>query len=153
MNIKHLQPVATIKIIFAITLSLFSVYLFFEGTLFGIILLGAALKLSQREGVELDLDGKKYRKLNSIFAINFGSWKTLPSIEYVSVFKTIKNNRSRVIAAEATLGFEVYKLNLFYNRNQHLEVYYTDEKEDAFKVANHIASVLDIEVFDATKKE
>ncbi len=152
MSIKHLQPVATIKIVFAIILSLFSVYLYFEGTYFGIILLGAALKLSLREGFELDINGKKYRKLYSIFAINFGNWKSLPSIEYVSVFKTIKKSRARVVAAEANLGFEVYKLNLFYNRNQHLEVYITDEKEDAFKVANHIAMVLDLEVFDASEK-
>ncbi len=112
-NIRHLQPVATIKIVFAIILSLLSVYLFFEGTIFGIILLGAALKLSLREGFELNLEEKKYRKVYSIFAINFGLWQKLPAIEYISVVKTIKNSRARVIAAEANLGFEVFKLNLF----------------------------------------
>lgn len=71
-NIRHLQPVANIKIIFAIILSLFSVYLFFAGTLFGLILLGAALKLSLREGFELNLEERKYRNVYSIFAINFG---------------------------------------------------------------------------------
>ncbi|MAB40488.1 MAG: hypothetical protein CL525_15515 [Aequorivita sp.] len=115
-NIRHLQPVANIKIIFAIILSLFSVYLFFAGTLFGIILLGGALKLSLREGFELNLEDKKYRNVYSIFAINFGFWKKLPDIEYISVFKTIKNSRSRVITAEATLGFEVFKVNMFSTR-------------------------------------
>ena len=152
MSIRHLQPVAAIKIVFAIILTLLSLYLYFQGAYFGIILLGAALKFSLREGFELDLNGKRYRKLYSIFAINFGNWKSLPPIEYVSVFKTIKKSRARVIAAEASLGFEVYKLNLFYNRNHRLEVYFTDEKEDAFKIANHIALVLDIEIFDATER-
>jgi hypothetical protein len=115
-NIRHLQPVANIKIIFAIILSLCSVYLFFAGTLFGIILLGGALKLSLREGFELNLEDKKYRNVYSIFAINFGFWKKLPDIEYISVFKTIKNSRSRVITAEATLGFEVFKVNMFSTR-------------------------------------
>ena len=115
-NIRHLQPVANIKIIFAIILSLFSVYLFFAGTLFGLILLGAALKLSLREGFELNLEERKYRNVYSIFAINFGFWKKLPEIEYISVFKTIKNSRSRVITAEATLGFEVFKVNMFSTR-------------------------------------
>jgi len=115
-NIRHLQPVANIKIIFAIILSLISVYLFFAGTLFGIILLGGALKLSLREGFELNLEDKKYRNVYSIFAINFGFWKKLPDIEYISVFKTIKNSRSRVITAEATLGFEVFKVNMFSTR-------------------------------------
>ena len=152
-NIRHLQPVATIKIIFAIILSLFSVYLFFEGTLFGLILLGAALKLSLREGFELNLEEKKYRNVYSIFAINFGFWKNLPKAEYVSVFKTTKNSRARVITAEANLGFEVYKLNLFYDRNRHIEVYISDEMEDAFGVAKHIALALELDILDATKSE
>ena len=152
-NIRHLQPVANIKIIFAIILSLFSVYLFFAGTLFGIILLGGALKLSLREGFELNLEDKKYRNVYSIFAINFGFWKKLPDIEYISVFKTIKNSRSRVITAEATLGFEVFKVNMFYNKNQHSEAYISDEVEDAFSVAKHIATVLELDILDATKPE
>ncbi|MCB0464613.1 MAG: hypothetical protein KDC78_02905 [Aequorivita sp.] len=152
-NIRHLQPVASIKIVSAIILSLFSVYLFFEGTLFGLILLGAALKLSLREGFELNLEEKKYRNMYSIFAINFGIWKKLPEIEYISVFKTIKNSRARVITAEANLGFEVFKLNLFYGKNQHIEAYVTEEIEDAFTVAKHIASVLELDILDATKPE
>jgi len=152
-NIRHLQPVANIKIIFAIILSLFSVYLFFAGTMFGIILLGAALKLSLREGFELNLEEKKYRNIYSIFAINFGVWKKLPEIEYVSLFKTIKNNRARVVTAEATLGFEVFKLNLFYSKNRHIEAYVSDEKEDAFTVAKHIANVLELDILDATQPE
>jgi hypothetical protein len=152
-NIRHLQPVSGIKIVFAIILSLFSIYLFFAGTLFGVILLGAALKLSLREGFELNLEEKKYRNVYSIFAINFGSWKKLPEIEYVSVFKTIKNSRTRVIAAEANLGFEVFKLNLFYNKNKHIEAYVSDEKEDAFTVAKHIATVLELDIYDATTPE
>lgn len=152
-NIRHLQPIPTIKVVFAIILSLFSVYLFFSGTLFGIVLLGAALKLALREGFELNLQERKYRNIYSIFAINFGAWKKLPEIEYVSIFKTIKKSRARVIAAEANLGFEVYKLNLFYSKNRHIEAYITDKKEDAFTTAKHIASVLDIDILDATESE
>lgn len=152
LKIHHLQPVSITKIIFSIVLVVLSIYLYLSGTYFGIILLGAALKLSLREGFELDLDGKKYRKLYSILGLNFGFWKPLPSIEYVSVFKTIKKSRARVIAAEANLGFEVYKLNLFYNRNKHIEVYVSEDKDNAFKVANHIAMILYIEVYDATNQ-
>ena len=152
LKIHHLQPVSTTKVIFSIVLVILSIYLYFSGTYFGIILLGAALKLSLREGFELDLDGKKYRKLYSILGINFGSWKALPTIEYVSVFKTVKNSRARVITAEANLGFEVFKLNLFYETNKHIEVYVSENKENAFKIANHIAMILYVEVYDATNK-
>jgi hypothetical protein len=152
-NIRHLQPIANIKVIFAIILSLFAIYLYFQGTMFGIILLGAAFKLSLREGFELNLREKRYRIIYSIFAINFGLWKNLPQIEYVSVFKTKQNSRARVITAEANLGFEVYKLNLFYNRNKHVEAYVSDDMEDAFKTAKHIAMALNIDILDATKLE
>jgi len=152
LTLRHLQPIATIKVIFAIVLTLLSLYLFFEGTMFGIILLGAALKLALREGVEVDLEGKRYRKIYSVFDINVGLWKTLPVIEYISVFKTKKKSRSRVISAEATLESIVYKLNLFYSKNKHIEAYISDNKEDAFKVANHIASVLEVEVYNAAKE-
>lgn len=150
MTLRHLQPIATVRIVFALILSLLACYLFFEGTLFGLILLGAAFKLAAREGVEIDLDGKRYRKIYAIFAVNLGVWKPLPPITYISIFKTIKNSRARVIAAEANLGFEVYKLNLFYQGNKHIEAYHTDFKEDAFQVATHIATVLEIDILDAT---
>jgi len=150
-NIRHLQPVATIKIIFAIILSLLSVYFILAGTLLGIILLGIALKLALRNGFELELKKQRYRNVYSILALNFGLWKDLPEIEYVSVFKTTKNSRARVITAEATLGFEVFKINLFYNRNQHIEAYVSDDIDDAFMVAKHIAIFLELDIFDATK--
>jgi hypothetical protein len=121
--------------------------------MFGIILLGAAFKLSLREGFELNLNDKRYRKIYSLFAINFGLWKSLPKIEYVSVFKTIKKSRARVIAAEANFGFEVYKLNLFYDKNKHIEAYISDDMDDAFKTAKHIAMALNINILDVTKAE
>ncbi|MFT4847988.1 MAG: hypothetical protein ACI83B_000512 [Sediminicola sp.] len=152
-NIRHLQPTANIKVVFAIMLSLFSIYLFLQGTMFGIILLGAAFKLSLREGFELNLEDKRYRKIHSLFAVNFGLWKNLPKIEYVSVFKTIKKSRARVITAEANLGFEVYKLNLFYKKNKRIEAYVSDDMLDAFQIAKHIAIALNIDILDATKSE
>jgi len=48
MIIKHLQPITEIKIVFAIILTLFSIYLYFEGTYFGITLLGVAFEAFPR---------------------------------------------------------------------------------------------------------
>ena len=151
MTLKKLHPLAPSRLVFAIVLTLLSVYLFFSGTLFWVVLLGAALKLALQDGIEIDLDGKRYRKLYAIFEIPFGTWKPMPQIEYLSVFKTKKKSRSRVIAAEASLDFTVYKLNLFYDTNKHIEAYVADSKEDAFEKAKHIATVLDVEIHDATE--
>lgn len=124
-----------------------------QGTLLGVILLGVALKLASRKGFELNLEQRRYRNVYSIFALNFGLWKDLPEIEYVSVFRTTKNSRVRVITAETTLGIEIFKVNLFYNRNHHIEAYLSDSLKDAFKVAKHIAIFLELDILDASKPE
>ena len=151
LTLKHVNSLHPLKIVFAFLLSLLSVYLLFSGTLFGLILLGAAFKLALQEGIEISLEGKKYRKLYSIFGISIGSWKVLPDIDYISVFQTKKKSRARVIAAQADLGFEIYRLNLFYETNKHIVAFEADDREDAFAKAKHIALVLDIPVHDATK--
>jgi hypothetical protein len=58
-----------------------------------------------------------------------------------------------VITAEANLGFEVYKLNLFYKKNKRIEAYVSDDMLDAFQIAKHIAIALNIDILDATKSE
>ncbi len=152
MTYKQLQPTPIIKVIFAFVLTLLAIYLFLAGTLFGAVLLGIALKFALREGVEVDFKNNRFRKIYSFFGLNFGSWAKLPQIEYISVFKTKKNVRSRALTAETTRGFEVYKLNLFYNTNQHIEAYITDSKEDAFEAAKRMSTVLDVEIYDATEQ-
>ena len=150
-SLRHLQPISPFKVVFAVVLAFFSLFLILQIALLGAILMGVALRLAMREGVEVDLNGKRYRKIYSIFALSFGSWKRLPKLEYLSVFKTKKKTRARVIAAESHLSSIVFKLNLFYNRNKHIEAYVTDDKEDAMSVAKHIATVLELEVHDATR--
>ncbi len=152
-KIRHIQSVSSIKVIFAIFLSLLSLYLFYSGTLFGVVLLGVALKLMVVEGFELDLAKKKYRKIYWLLGLCIGSWKQLPVIEYVSVFKTVKKSRARVITAEANLGTQVYKVNLFYEGNKHIEVYIAEESEKSFKVAKHIAAELNTPILDATSQD
>ncbi|WP_158846259.1 hypothetical protein [Algibacter sp. L1A34] len=105
-----------------------------------------------REGSEIDLASKKYREIYSVMGIKFGVWKDLPDIEYVSVFKTKENKRVQGMGASANFSNEVYKLNLFYNRNNKIEVYLAEDISNAFENAKYIADVLNIDVFDATER-
>ena len=152
MTLRQLQPISPWKVFLSIVLAFVAVWLLTQGTMFGLVLLGFAMSLAVRPGVEIDLNKKKYRKVYSIYAINLGSWTSLPEIEYVSVFKTKKKSRSRLVTAEATHSTTGYKLNLFHNTNKHIEVYFTEDREDAMKVANHIAEVLETEIYDATRE-
>lgn len=150
MTFKQNQPISILKNIFAGVSALLAFSLFLQGYLYGLVFFAVALKLALREGIEVDLSGIKYRKTYNILGFTDGKWKVLPSIEYVSVFKTKKKSRARVIAARAIMETEVYKVNLFHNTNQHIVAYVAEEKEKAYSVANQIAGILSIEIYDAT---
>lgn len=150
---RFLNPISPIKVFFSIVVALFGVYLLTQGTMFGLIILGVSARLALREGAEVEVFENRYRNLYSVWGVTVGNWKPLPDIEYVSVFKTVKNYRARVITAEANMGKTVFRINLFYQTNKHITVYETDTKEDAMHKANGLAKALEIEVYDATTED
>src|SRR5574343_634680 len=118
------------------------------------IVLIIGINLISTEGSEINLENKTYRTVKSIFGINFGKWKPCPKFEYVSVFKT--KEATEVSAYGATIGTfknDIIVLNLFYKGNKHITFYKTDDKIDAFKVAEHFKLTLDIDILDATESE
>ena len=102
---------------------------------------------------KIDLDNVTYRSIHSLFGFHFGKWKPCPKFEYVSVFKTTENQTVRVITAETTLQNDIILLNLFYNGNKHITFYKTQDKNDAFKVAEKFKLIFNIDILDATESE
>ena len=45
------------------------------------------------------------------------------------------------------------KLNLFYNTNKKIEVYKTEDLQEAFELAKHLADTFQIDILDATERE
>jgi hypothetical protein len=119
----------------------------------GFISIGIGVFLLLVEGSEFDFKNQKYREIKSILGISFGKWKPIPDIEYLSVFRTNETTTLRQLSAEANVTNEIIKLNLFYDRNKKIEAYNTYDIDDAFKKANEIASVLKIDILDATERE
>ncbi len=119
----------------------------------GAVLIALGLGLTTKEGSQINLTDKTYRVIKSVAGIEMGKWKPIPDFEYVSVFRTRESQTVNVITATATTSSEVILLNLFYNRNKHITFYKTDNKEDAFKVADHFKLAFDIDILDATEKE
>jgi len=138
----------------------FGVVLFFLGlygtlfnNIFNLVISAIGVFLMHREGSEIGLASKKYREIYSVMGINIGKWKDLPDVEYVSVFKTKENSSVQGLGASSNFSNQIYKLNLFYNRNQKIEAYITDDINDAFENAKYISQVLSIDVLDATERE
>ncbi len=154
-TIIYLIEISLLKKFWAIISILIGlVSIFTNNSFFYIFNLAVGVSLLSTEGSEINLENKTYRTVKSIFGINFGKWKPCPNFDYVSVFSTnegievssygasIRNNKKQVIL-----------LNLFYEGNKHITFYKTNDKADAFKVAEHFKLALDIDILDATKRE
>jgi len=119
----------------------------------GLLLALSSLYFFIRAGIEFDLTTKKYRQTNNLFNLSFGQWKDFPEIQYVSVFKTRQTTRVWVSSASANVTEHIIKVNLFHNTNQKIEAYETKDINDAFEKAKQIASILNIDILDATERE
>lgn len=151
MTLKHIEPYSKLNLFFIGVLLFIIAFFYFQGTSAGFVFVIFIVILLYRKGLEIDLKKERHRKTMCFFGMNIGVWRPLPKIKYISVFKTIKSSRLRGKTAETTYGFVVYKVNLFQGQNKHLEIYITEDKSDAFKLAKQIALVLNLEVFDATE--
>jgi len=119
----------------------------------GFVLTGMGIFFLLVEGSEFDFKKQKYREIKSVLGISIGKWKPIPDIEYVSVFRTTETTTIRESSAEANVSNEIIKLNLFYNTNQKIEAYNTYNIDNAFKKAKEIASLLNVDILDATERE
>ena len=152
-TILYLKDIPVFKKILGFAITFLGILVFFMNIIFGLIFLVIGINILMTEGSEINLQNKHYRSLKSLFGIHFGKWKPTPEFEYVSVFKTKENQTIRVITAETTLQNDVIVLNLFYNRNKHITIYKTQDKNDAFRVAEKLSAYFNIEILDATTSE
>lgn len=152
--ITYLKDVPTFKKILGYIFLVFGLFAFvFLSIMFGVIFLVIGLNLLSTEGSEINLENSTYRNIKSLFGKNFGKWQPCPEFEYVSVFKTKENQTIRVVTAEATFQSDIILLNLFYNGNKHITFYKTQDRSDAFTVAEKFKSILNIAILDATGQE
>ncbi|MBU2926964.1 hypothetical protein [Winogradskyella psychrotolerans] len=149
--ITYKRPIPKLKFIYGI--GLFVIGILSIDTYFGILFLGAGVFFFYTDGIEIDLTTKKYRYTINLFGLTFGKWQDFPEIEYVSVFKTTQTTRVWVSTASTNVTETVVKVNLFYNTNQKIEAYETDNTETAFNIAKQIAAALKIDVLDATSRD
>ncbi len=152
--ITYLKKIPTFKKVLGFIICAFGLYAFvFSSIAFGIMSFLIGLNLFLTEGSQINLENNTYRNIKSLFGLNFGTWKPCPEFEYVSVFKTKENQTVRVVSAEATLQNDVILLNLFYKGNKHITFYKTQDKSDAFKMAEKFKFIFGVDILDATGTE
>jgi len=119
----------------------------------GLVPLFIGCYLLIQNGVEINFGNNTYRNVTSIFGLSLGKWQPLLDIEYVSVFKTTEVTTVWARTASANISKGIIKINLFYNTNQKIEAYITEDENNAFEKARLIASKLNIPILDATTKD
>jgi hypothetical protein len=138
------------------TMMLLSGILWIPSFLLGGITLGifSLLIIVPVEGLEIDMEERKYRNIIIIGNQSFGNWKYLPEIKYISVFRTIIVS-SIVGRSGATVSNreKTILINFIHGKNQRLRVYKTDNVEDAFLKAKYFSEKLNLRIFDATSKK
>jgi hypothetical protein len=142
------------KKVLGFTITALGLYIFlFSNLIFGAIFLSIGINFLVTDGSEINLENNTYRNIKSFFGSKFGKWKPCPEFEYISVFKTKESQTIRVVTAETTIQNDIVMLNLFYKGNKYITFYKTEDKTDAFKVAEKFKAIFKIDILDATTNE
>jgi len=146
------------KIAIVITLIVCGVFLVFNRIYYGILLVAlGSIIFYFRKGIELDLQKRNYRNFISFFNHRIGKWNDLPDIEYISIFSTREFSLDPNLRVDHEPGvpetFDVIHVNLFYDTNKKITSFRTQDKKEAFKIAEEIAQLLNVDILDATERE
>ncbi|MGH1386517.1 hypothetical protein [Kordia sp.] len=82
-----------------------------------------------------DFKNHRYKHEHAFLIFKKGKWKSLPALEYISVFKKDQH---------------FYEVNLWYVGNKHFKIYQLSDEEEALKVGKKLAITLQIDLLDAT---
>lgn len=96
---------------------------------------GTAFAISKT--ILIDIDTNLLISRYNVGLISKDVKAAVPKLEYVAVF--LDQN-------------EEYQVNLWYIGNRHYKMYSFEEKETAFKLANHVATKLNLDLLDATER-
>ncbi len=95
------------------------------------------ISFSQKRTMFFDLKNRKFKSQLSVGPIKIGKWQELPPLKYISVFVTSSKY--------------LFSINLWYDKNKHINISKIWTKEKAIEKAFEIANQLNIRLLDATK--
>lgn len=99
------------------------------------LLLFFAIYFSYTINCYFDFEKKLFKREFSIGIFNYGRWRDLPQIDYISLFAVNQNT---------------FQINLWNNKNKHWDLYEEFNYNDAFKIAFELSELLNIDLLDAT---
>jgi len=104
------------------------------------ILIVVGLNFCTEKCIYIDIKNSRFKPSLEIGPIKIGSWKTIKNYEYVAIFYNPSKRES-----------EQFEVNLWYNGNNHFELYSRNNFEDAISVAYDLSEQLNIDLLDALR--
>jgi len=89
----------------------------------------------------------RYKHVDGYGPFKSGTWKSIGTIEYVSVFRQFYADQEWENEKDISIAYDV---NLWYNENRCITLTSYNDSESAFKFARRLAIQLQINLLDAT---
>lgn len=139
-----------VLLVFSVNLSaeLYVVKQLIHSAEFIFLLFVFALRFSTVRTLYFDLNERKYKKEFSVGPICVGKWKSLPNIEYISVFRQIVSSDPD---GDGVGMLDIrYDINVWHDTSKHFTIYSGFTVEPVFEIARYIALKLKVDLLDAT---
>jgi hypothetical protein len=103
----------------------------------------------RKSGTVLDLEKGLYMQFESILGLVSGIWKTLPSSDYILIFKTMYVKCEDCNLEDFEKDFKgYYQISLVYKQRR-LIVHESKNKEEVFDLANKLSALMNLPVRDS----
>ena len=131
---------------------IFALYRLMQSPLSSIVIaLGSIGLFTYQTGIELNTGDRKYRTVTIWGPQSFGSWKDLPELDYISLFKTnITFTTTSLTTAQISQTDTYIQVNLITAGKKKIKVFEGKNIQEAIIVAKKFSKELDLEIWDAT---
>lgn len=109
------------------------------------------------EGLEIDFQNKRFKKLFCFYKIRIGlAWTSFPEIHYVALVETtVKQTfggRGFRSSATTSITEKTVKINVFDSTEKYFTLYFANNKYEALKIASKIEEAYKIEILNNFQK-
>lgn len=105
----------------------------------GVMCVSQGILFSAVKNIHFDVGNSKMKEEYQVGPIKIGTWRNLPEIKYVAVFRQPKAD-----------GSFIFETNLWYKTNKHFNIYQNTHRETVMLMGKNVAQILKVGLWDAT---
>jgi hypothetical protein len=149
-NLEYSEVKHKFLFIIGIILLLLGFIVLFTTPIFSIAFITLGLKMSLKQGFQIDYTNNKLRTTNNLLFFTFGKWQEIPKFEYLTIYIAKEKSTTATAVNNMVVSSQKLKLNLFYERNKKFTILKTKDHSLAFEIGEKIAKGFNIGFLDST---